>query len=333
MNGQSKILRIRSILTVWLVALLILTALVLTLLAAAQRASAADGIQAPLAQGIYGRRFYLATEHSLGSEALSVCDSGFHMASLWETAAVSNLTYDTGRGFTGVDSGVGPPSYISGWVRTGHSASGVITPGLGNCLAWVSSSGSDYGSVAYLSGAWDTDPRIDGTEWTSNTFGCNVPKRVWCVEDLNPAVNVGSYYLTTGTVNGSEVLTACTGGYHTASMWEILDPSNMVYDTSLGTTQADSGEGPPSYPGAHGWVRTGYTFASIESEAGLGNCDGWTSSLSQEYGTRIDLRSDWTESRAIGVWAAYSSSCDHAARVWCARQPIRIYLPAVLRAF
>src|SRR5258708_6276766 len=63
------------------------------------------------------------------------------------------------------------------------------------------------------------------------------------------------YYLTRGTFQGNAVLTACAGGYHPASLWEIRDTSNLQYDTSRGVTQADSGSGPPSE--AWGWIRTG----------------------------------------------------------------------------
>lgn len=294
--------------------------------------ASANAIAAPATQEALGRRFYLTPDSTYnGATALTACDAGFHMASIWEIADVTNLVYDTSRGYTGADSGLGPPTYTMGWVRTGYQASGSSTPGLGNCQAWTSNSANDYGSRAYLSANWLSDPRIDGTEWVYVMFACNTTRRVWCVEDYNPAWNVGSYYLTTDTYNGAQMLSACTNGYHVASIWEILDPSRLVYDTTLGYTQADSGYGPPTYPSAHGWVRTGNWMADVVATAGIANCNGWTSNSPNDYGTFIDLRSDWTMARDIGVWMAFAGACNIERRVWCVRQPLRLYLPLVLR--
>jgi hypothetical protein len=63
------------------------------------------------------------------------------------------------------------------------------------------------------------------------------------------------FYLTQDGYDGSQALSACAQGYHMASLWEILDPSNLSYDTSLGATVADSGSGPPN---GSGWIRTGF---------------------------------------------------------------------------
>ena len=54
------------------------------------------------------------------------------------------------------------------------------------------------------------------------------------------------FYLTTSEHNGANALTACTRGFHMASLWEVFDPTNLAYDTTLGTTDQDSGSGPPS---------------------------------------------------------------------------------------
>jgi len=294
------------------------------------RASAAPAV--PTQQAL-GRHFYLTPDLAYnGAAALTACDAGFHMASIWEIADVTNLIYDTGRGYIGADSGLGAPSYVTGWARTGYyQASGEDTPGIGNCQLWTSSSNTDRGSVAYLSADWLTDPRIGGTEWTYMLFTCNTLRRVWCVEDYHPSWNVGSYYLTMDTYNGAEMLSACTNGYHVASMWEILDPSALVYDTSLGYTQADSGQGPPSYQWAHGWIRAGNWAADGSPVAGVANCQAWTSNSPNAYGTFIDIRSDWTVERDIGIWLAFAGACNIERRVWCVRPPLRVYLPIVLR--
>jgi hypothetical protein len=66
----------------------------------------------------------------------------------------------------------------------------------------------------------------------------------------------------------------CADGYHFASIWELLDPSNLEYNTTFGRTDDDSGQGPPST--GWGWVRTG-NVSSSDTTVGTGNCDNWTS--------------------------------------------------------
>ena len=68
------------------------------------------------------------------------------------------------------------------------------------------------------------------------------------------------FYLTPDEFDGDEVLTACAPGYHMASLWEIVDPTNLKYNIVLGHTTPDSGQGPP--PWSEGWVRTGYCEGS-----------------------------------------------------------------------
>jgi hypothetical protein len=122
------------------------------------------------------------------------------------------------------------------------------------------------------------------------------------------------YYLTTDSYDGSEALTACTSGYHFASLWEILDPSNLKYNTTLGYTQADSGQGPPT--NALGWVRTGY-LSNTSTTAGQGNCNAWTSSDSSHNGTRALLPTNWTAVKDIHVWVVMTFWCDFGFQVWC----------------
>jgi hypothetical protein len=100
-----------------------------------------------------------------------------------------------------------------------------------------------------------------------------------------------------------------------ASLWEILDPSNLKYNTDLGQTWADdSGQGPLSY--FSGWVRTGYG-SSTAATAGQGNCDAWTSSLSGDYGTTAYLPSDWPAGQDIHVWKVETLGCGWYTKVWC----------------
>ena len=122
------------------------------------------------------------------------------------------------------------------------------------------------------------------------------------------------YYMTQSGYTGSNALTACASGYHMASLWEIVDPSNLEYNTSLGFTLADSGQGPPTF--YWGWVRTGYT-SSVASIAGQANCNGWTNSNHSSYGTYVNLPSSWTAGQDVNVWQTGAYYCDTALYVWC----------------
>ena len=122
------------------------------------------------------------------------------------------------------------------------------------------------------------------------------------------------YYLTELEYKGDEVLTACATGYHMASFWEIADPSNLKYNTSLGYMRDDSGHGPPYKAG---WVRTGYA-SSGSNVAGRANCLLWASNSGTDYGTRAYLPSSWTVGdEDLGVWVVNSGSCAISTAVWC----------------
>ena len=81
------------------------------------------------------RSFYLTQTGYNGSQALTACAEGYHMASFREIRDTSNLSYDTQLGFTQDDFGLGPPGGFAGWIRTGYDANEVpqlvsVTPGL-----------------------------------------------------------------------------------------------------------------------------------------------------------------------------------------------------------
>ena len=139
----------------------------------------------------------------------------------------------------------------------------------------------------------------------------------------------GRYYLTQATYLAVDADTACTDGYHMATLWEILDTSNLRYDTSLGYQNdfGDGGNGPPT--GVVGWVRTGY-LSSSGATPGSGNCANWTSSTGS--GTVVSLPNDWTTAGSIiAPWKAEVRDCSSSRRVWCARGPFPIYLPLIRR--
>jgi hypothetical protein len=125
-----------------------------------------------------------------------------------------------------------------------------------------------------------------------------------------------SYYLAAVGADGSQAGAAdvCADGFHFASIWEILDPSNLVYDSSLGFTLPDIGSGPPA--GALGWVRTGY-LDNTSATPGRGNCNGWSSANPAHYGTAVFLADDWTVTSDVHIWHAVPRDCGNSAPVWC----------------
>jgi len=147
------------------------------------------------------------------------------------------------------------------------------------------------------------------------------------------AVAPGRYYLTAGAATGTNADTACASGYHMASLWEILDVSNLAYDTTLGYQHpsGDQGDGPPT--GVDGWVRTGGA-PSIGGTPGGGNCAAWSSSFSGYTGTVASLPTNWSNpDNIVGVWEAGVANCSSSQYVWCVQPPHYVYLPLVLRNF
>ena len=130
---------------------------------------------------------------------------------------------------------------------------------------------------------------------------------------LAASTSMRQYYLAAPVLNATQVLTACADGYHMASLWEILDPSNLKYNATLGVWQGDSRPGPPTV--WQGWVRTGYGMNN-GTTPGQANCNAW--STTSGSGTTAGLPSNWTAgSEDIHVWAVGTWSCADPGHVWC----------------
>lgn len=129
-----------------------------------------------------GRRaFYLTPSRFSGANALTACDPGFHMASIWELVSLGGLQYDSARGSTTEDSGEGPPVF-AGWVRTGTSAAPNDSLRLANCNAWTTNASTATGTVAGL--AEDEGSRtVPGTAWVLQSPSCAGLRNVWCIAD------------------------------------------------------------------------------------------------------------------------------------------------------
>jgi hypothetical protein len=123
------------------------------------------------------------------------------------------------------------------------------------------------------------------------------------------------YYLTPSIFYGDEALTACAPGYHMASLWEILDPSNLAYNTELGFTQDDSGASLATHFGG-GWVRTGWN-SEKSAIAGRANCEVWTTTDSG-YGTYVYIEHTWAgDYKDMHVWKVEAAACNFRNSVWC----------------
>ncbi len=70
-----------------------------------------------------------------------------------------------------------------------------------------------------------------------------------CDDSSCRAIPRPRYYLTTDRFKGDHAAQVCAIGFHMASIFELLNPSNLIYDSSLGEVLFDSGSGPPSYDG------------------------------------------------------------------------------------
>jgi hypothetical protein len=121
------------------------------------------------------------------------------------------------------------------------------------------------------------------------------------------------FYLTEYSSDADSALGICAAGYHLASLWEIVDPTNLQYNPSLGRQSVDSGLGPPS--DQLGWVRTGYSTDS-STTPGQANCSVWSGSSGS--GSVVNLHDYWTDGGQYSeVWNAGTTECDLARYVWC----------------
>ena len=129
---------------------------------------------------------------------------------------------------------------------------------------------------------------------------------------------------------GDQALSACGLGFHMASLWEIMDTSNLRYNTSRGYTRTDSGHGPPA---TGGWIRTGAESGSTTSP-GTGNCQAWTSGSASDYGSYAALPGSWEAGHEdLMGWAVGTATCSGTVRVWCVGYESIIYLPVILRNY
>jgi hypothetical protein len=155
-------------------------------------------------------------------------------------------------------------------------------------------------------------------EWVSSDSVGAAPSSEATAAGIGAQAASGAlFYLTDANYYTDQVLTACASGYHMASLWEILDVSNLVYayDHPAAHTKTDSGFGPPSY--WHGWVRTGQD-SSGSSTTGIGNCLNWSTRSGSNNGVSVRLSRTWeTAPGDIFTWDANTFDCSIIGPVWC----------------
>lgn len=164
--------------------------------------------------------------------------------------------------------------------------------------------------------------RVDGFDGDSFALAADTYTKAEIdalVEAASAADSRRWFYLETSTGPGADADTACDAGFHMASIYEILDVSNLRYDTTRGVMRDDSGNGPPQW--AKGWVRTA-DQSWTDPDVGLANCFSWSSSSASDYGTWVWLGdpgfADWNSPASkISPWEADVDNCLSPLGVWC----------------
>jgi hypothetical protein len=124
------------------------------------------------------------------------------------------------------------------------------------------------------------------------------------------------FYMTNAGYAGGSALTACDGGYHMATLHEIIDPSAASYDWMRGSNNLDAGLGPPAGDGA--WIRTGSAVSEAASNLGSSNCALWISSLNSHFGMTVAIDVNWSDPSVLSnPWLSIPRRCDVALQVWC----------------
>jgi len=134
------------------------------------------------------KTYYLTGSVFDGSDAITACDSGFHMARGPEIRQPSNLEYAS-RTPTVYDSitdrGLGPPLNRMGWVRSGvYAADGFVYDCDDNRSALTNQLGMVVALSALTSDSAVGQPPIPPIMWWQETWRvCSQLASVWCVED------------------------------------------------------------------------------------------------------------------------------------------------------
>ena len=154
-----------------------------------------------------------------------------------------------------------------------------------------------------------------------------------------------AYYLTASDeFKGDQALGACAQGFHMASLFEILDPTQLYYGYPTDPSQvfhlpdpSDQGNGPPT--GVFGWVRTGYSSAHYPAPPGATNCSAWTEGINvgpapsftiysgttaafaHYWSYYVDATPEYELLKASPWWDFVIEGCGEQQHVWCVQDP------------
>ena len=131
------------------------------------------------------KMYYLTVASFTGSDAITACDTGFHMASISEIQGPGSLQYAT-RSTAAYDALVdgqrlGPPLNHMGWVRTGvNPPSGFVY----DCEDFSDNrSGTTLSFNDWFEAGIEQTASTPNMWWQSARSPCSQPEPVWCVED------------------------------------------------------------------------------------------------------------------------------------------------------
>lgn len=252
-----------------------------------------------------------------------VRDASSHGVLLGESSRVEDL-HVVNSGGHGV--GVNARSIVRAVVATANKASG-LTVGFASVIEGCSANGNLAHGISLVSGTLRGSTSIGNgltggdfgpsVSFASNVFEANVGGDVVgghgsggnvCGDGSCTSDGRKRYYLTDAIHSGAPALTACTAGFHMASLWEIANPTELSYDGRLGYELAD-GQG---VSGTYGWIRNGWFSYTAAASPALSNCAAHTSSAAGDFGTTVGLQWFATEH-----WSTQSVSCAAPERVWC----------------
>jgi hypothetical protein len=246
-------------------------------------------------------------------------------------AVIENVTASGNLGDGIEANGVG--SLVKGSVARGNGADGIKINSGGSVIENVTTSGnasdgiSGYGDANLVRGSTSRGNNGKGFNLNASDYSKyrdNVSTGNGSFDDCGQGICTSQrrFYLTLSGVSGASALNRCGAGFHMASLYEIMDPTQLRYSYFYdSTTGDDSGLGPPSDNifGAYGWIRTGARSSGGNTGPGLSNCESWTTNDATKYGTIVQLRKSWnsTPNQYISPWEAFTNSCDKFQKVWC----------------
>ena len=134
------------------------------------------------------KMYYLTVFGFTGGDAITACDSGFHMASISEIQDPSKVQYAPRRtpayDAPAYDQGLGPPSNQMGWVRSGvYPPSGFVY----DCEDFLQNRNNHSGTTLSLNDWFEAGleqtASTPNMSWQAAHSPCSQPEPVWCVED------------------------------------------------------------------------------------------------------------------------------------------------------